>query len=1717
MPDQANQQSNPFSTGGGGSSFENRVQAAFAVLMLTGRVAPCLPPWPVVKIKLQGKYAGFDTDDFIVFVQEALTRRECKLLAQIKHSVSITEGDQVLSDVILSAWRDFNDSTVFSEGSDTIALITGPLSSTDTNNVRPLLDWARHCSDADEFIGKVNTTNFSSDAKRKKLNIFRAHLKSANGGENVTDDLLWRFLKSFNLIGYDLDSTSSSTLALLYALISQNSLEQAPEAVWSQIVTFIQSANQNAGTITHGTIPESILSCFNISVNRVLSADLRKLHDHSDYILRGIRTDVAGIHINRRDIFGQLLDLSERSSFVFLSGGRGCGKSSLVREFAQFVENCHPVFCLRTEDLNESHLDRAFATMGMQSSLSDLAAGFAMIPRKFLLIESLEKLLELRNTGAFIDLIHFLQTYPGWTVIASGRDYAYQQITFHYLQPHGINWSSLTVPEFSDDDIDILCSQNDTLKPLAENDAIKQLLKVPFLADLASRVTATGTRFSRRDNETVFRSAVWRDVIFKEQERANGMPLRRKQTFTEIAVKRAKLMVYGVSDSDFDSEVLLKLEEDNLIRRDPSKGLVSPGHDVLEDWALEAHIERAFQRSEGNIVDFLDAAGQEPAMNRAFRLWLHQRLRDKHTKSGTLDLVRGVLTSNTLQSHWQDEAISAVLMGENPLEFLHSLSDLLFEKQGELLKRFCFILRISCKAPDSDLIRQITQGDDNLKRATEPLFLRPYGNGWQAIIQFLHENMSRISTEFLPHIGAVLEEWALPIQIGKDLPPEAREAGLLSINFLEGVKDTYRDDGNGKKLLGVIIRTLPAIKSEFLELIEKDVLTSSTNRRPGYVRELLVMVLTRFETIYLCKYIPDVIIKLAWQEWFIEEVDEDHPRRYRSGVPEYFGLHEHKEGTSFFPASGAKGPFPHLLRYHPRKGMDFIIALCNRAAEKYAHSTLDSKEKESVLPSYRAKPPFTVEIPLSDGTVVKQYCSHRLWSGYRGTAVLPYLLQSALMALENWLIAMVEHSDKTEKVERVIDYIMRNSNSVMTTAVIASVATGFPEKLGRAALPLLRTPDLYHWDMIRSIQERTERELNWFGPSQRDPMWEIYAAERHTAALRPWRREHLESLATRLEFTELRDEIFNILDGFRANIPKSDTKNDEGWRFRLHRIDIRGWDPQVDKEKKRILFTPKELEPDLLESQKKTQKDQDLINRVMALFLWSEHTIKGEPLEREYYSGWRVALQEAKALLETLKNEKVNEFARMQFGGIVKTASLCLRDHSKELSEADLEWSASLVLEAVYANADTQDMVAIADATDHDGASAAAEVLPIILDFAENIDDEKIVKLMISTALTHANDAVRKGGAQGIQRHLWQRDPDFAKTCIDGGLEYARLSLEEIRNRHNLERLPFAETSQEVNKSTQKDWKADFRERMVAGEVTADPNQVSFDSHSSWHLLTPCLMIPDGSTKTEHLALMSKMLSLLLDAEESKTHREYEQVQIADDLTTEFAKRFADYFLSIPGNDRRRFLSLLIQRSDSAPDFLHWLLVCLLCSAEKRGNINLYWEIWKAFAEKAATIAVKLSKTSGRDLHYDHRREFILGMLFADISWQRVKPEQEILIPGLELLFGFVEKAGVNPLVFEAMCRFLFYFPQLFMPRGIIILAKHQKSIGGTHLLSGVNTVFYLERVLQNLLILAPEESNNPKEIREISLVLLNAMIEAGSSCAYFLRDHLIHSGSNLW
>ncbi len=253
--------SNSFSTGGGGQHFEAHVQALFTALMLTGGYAPCLPCWPIVKIKLQGKIDGFDTDDLIVWVENQNTRERRKLLGQIKHSVNFTRRDRVFPGVMQAAWNDFSNPDVFKKDKDIIALITGPLNRTDSRNVQWLLNQAKKTQGASEFLRNVRQAKFSPPKAGEKLDVIRHHLKAANNGTAVSDNELYSFLNCFHLLGYDLGKEVGVVLSLLHSHISQFN-RRSPEHVWSRIVDIVQAWNQEAGTITPENLPEDLIEEF---------------------------------------------------------------------------------------------------------------------------------------------------------------------------------------------------------------------------------------------------------------------------------------------------------------------------------------------------------------------------------------------------------------------------------------------------------------------------------------------------------------------------------------------------------------------------------------------------------------------------------------------------------------------------------------------------------------------------------------------------------------------------------------------------------------------------------------------------------------------------------------------------------------------------------------------------------------------------------------------------------------------------------------------------------------------------------------------------------------------------------------------------------------------------------------------------------------------------------------------------------------------------------------------------------------------------------------------------------------------------------------------------------------------------------------------------------------------------------------------------------------
>lgn len=1694
-------QSNPFSTGGGGVNFETRVQAAFAISLLTQSFVPCLSKNMRAKeLKFQNKYDGVNTDDFVLVASDSFGK-ESRLYAQIKHEITISEiEDSVFGEVIKSGWKDFK-SDEFNPKVDSIALITGQLHKVDINNTLPILEWARYSSSSTDFIKKVNTVGFTSKTKLERLDRFRTQLTRANDGNSVSDDELWQFLKIFHLVGFDLDNEYSVVASLLCSLIECYT-EESPSLVLSKIITWVQEFNQNAGVLTQNNISEEVSSLFQTKSKVDFEHDLLKLRERSDSIFQVISSSIRNTHIDRVEELTQITERLHDSTFLFVTGARGTGKSGVVKDYIDLKSGDIPIFYLRAEDLDKNHINDVFASMGMRSTLGEIEGYFSLINEKILVIESLEKVLEFNNTSAFTDLLSFINNQTGWKIIATGRDYAYQQLVFTYLQPNAIRFNSIDIKGFNQDQLNEVCEQIPQLNSLINNSALVDLIKIPFFIQIAVQAFSNGADFISGGTEKEFKNVVWSSVIEKQSDRKFGMPVKRRNTFIEVAKQRAKKMVYGLPDRNFDPEAISKLEEDNLINRDESSSMISLSHDVLEDWALERFIEDEYVANSHELSSFLDSIGSEPAISRAFRLWLYEKIKCDESIN---DFIESIFNSNNIESFWQDETIAAILQHDAPEAFLHTLQPQLLQNDCDLLIRCCFILRITCQRPNphprfAGLIKQVDKHD-----MLTSLFLTPYGQGWEALFDFIYSVRDDLNKVTRKHITEVIKEWCGIINIFDDLPEAAKTVGLLTIWLLEPLKSSYRDKEQRKEIISALLKVVPAIQTEFNELMLQDVLIAKNNPvRQPYVDELVVLALNGLNTPILCKYCPDLVIKLAMHEWLLEEVEEQDLSVFglsrNIDVEESFGIDEMR-GLS--PASGAKGPFKYLLQTDIRKALNFILNLCNITAQKYAESDFSSpsiSSEEEIFFGDSFSTEITVkevELILNDGSIVKQYASPHLWKGYRGHSTLPDVLQCALMALENWLIGYLEACNNDNHIEFIYNHLLRNSNSVLLTSVLASVATGFPEKTGKSSLPLLRTADLYSLDLNRKCQERGANELHFF--MLREPMREIYIAERRNAALKPWREESLETLLFRMQFdNNLRDDAITVVEQLTNDVANRD---ENPLRYMLRRVDTRMMQAVQDKENNIIRFqNTTELSSEMRQEQERLNKSLEKNTKIASLQLWADSLFKEDVFKEKYYLTYQDALTEAKTLLECCQDSEGYGLERIAVEAIATTAAMCVRDNLDSLSNEDKGWCTNIIIDSICINADN---IGNGGSAVSFGAGACAYALSKLftLDLADS--QRENIELALAKVLTHVNSEVKGYAAKGVRDFLWSIDPELATNCLTGVVEYARFYKETIplRRLHHLE-----EPERIAALSRWKDLIEEFRVKLISGSFEINVDDITLITHSSSLIHLPMLMIPLKSDNADYIKLIHKIVGFAFESEQNRESLPKDQII---NQKEEVRKCLTEHLLLSRADNFENFKDLLIAGCTKAPSFMYFVKLLFETEMDKQEDFVSIWVFWSILAQGVHDIALN----DIDDPYIGHQNDLnnlLRSMMFLGYKWNGVEKEIRLMRAGARNLLEFASKYNNNSNVLKGLSALIYDFYDVFFHEGIYILADNLST--NPQLISKQgDTAFYLEMILGRYLQFE-ERGVLSRKMYDVCLFLLTSLVETGSARAYYLRENLVRS-----
>lgn len=1679
--------SNPAATGSAGTAFETRVAAACLTLLLTRGAPLCLGAGILRTVHLQAGHLGLGwyTDDLLLEATDT-SGEPMKAALQAKRAFLLRRSDPECVKTLRGALADFRNSGQFDQQRDVVALVTSSLSANVARGLRTLLDCARAALSADDMARRLAIPNYLGEDALKYNKTIAEILAGADGGAPCNEEL-WLFLRRFRVVDLDLDQPSGFTETMLRTLLAATLPEDdsnAVDATWNELVTTALSDTGRAMSYTREELPAAILQRHARATE--YSHGVSRLLEDSAVVVDAIRTTIAEkTAIPRRELTGELCYLIEASPLVFVTGAAGAGKSALVKSAFTVASHGGIGFAFRADSLAGSHINDVLSQRGL--TLKELRAQTAMHSKKVLWVESLERLMEKppEQRAAFRDLLGNLKNDPTWRLVVTCRDYSAETVRKALFNEVGVTAADIEVSDLSDGELNDVAVDFPALERPLSNPSLRSLLQNPFFLDKAAKMN-WAVSDPLPTSERAFRNKVWSEVAQRvDEDVESGMPILRGQVLVEVALRRAKALTPFVCARDLDLRALARLVRDSLLQTpDPGSNHYAPVHDVFEDWALVRWLDDKFVQHDRQLDSLLGELGTHPALRRAYRRWLTESLDvdPRTTDSIVVDLIQNPIVA----AHWREDTLIGVLQSGDARGFINRNAALLLGDGARLLRQVVHILRVACRAA---IPRRLFGVD-----SAGEVFL-PKGSGWTGAGHVMETAIPLFTDADLLLIIGFLEDWVLPTKYGLRYPPSASSIARIAWHWLSRLpwRSPVRDAE--ERLLRVILTVPCAAEPTLTEKVEE----ALKNGHHGHSdQDLLTLIFNHFACDAIVRDLPDLAFRVADHLLGLEQDLDSAIARdcndHRSRAVEHAFGFGRRHSMDDDPASAFHGPYLRMLWHHPRRGVDFLVKMINRAGDAYAHPDNSCEHIEA---------PGTWTIHLPDGPH-EQHANWRLFSAYRGMHVAPACFQSALMALEYWLLEKAKREDAD--LESLLLDLLRRANNVSVTAIVASVAAAKPVLAGEAAFALLTSGPLLKADLHRSVQEQAlAAQLGGFGFPQISAEKGIYDKERMESVRLEHRSRNLEYVAVILQMLEnFRDRAWALIDAYKAELPPEAEQDEETkfWRIQLHRLDTRNFVEAGRTEDGHVLIGTCGPEPDLQQVIEAQKPRSAAFESAISLLNWGISAFEGKSAS----SDWNERLGKAQEYVGT---KKASDGERdLAAGGPVYVAAVCIRDHWQEMSTEQQQWCAQTVCDAVDAEADVTEHVSVVARNPIGGSLPAAFIVSAL--FGKTLSQKIRTRLLptLAKAVMNAVEETVTYAMRGVGQFLWTSDRELALTCVQALVTDAKerhICLERQRRR------PF--TILESEETFHGELRSRLRE-FISRREAADEAETGTLNCAVWpgrsvarYLFQIAVRNPQDPLLRQIMQRSTALLPMIWRSDRQR-HRLPHGANGGEDrydlqIEHDFVDAICCFAVQLQPNEALALLEPVFAAAPQFPGKASSLVTWLILHQGDRAPAPTMWALWQRFADD---FAAGITPAKVDEEHSDEAK--LLRELFLGLNWgeQRDWPPLQgeahrpraffLCLPPMEQAFDcyayYLAKPG-TPTLPDAL---------------VDVATKLDEAIGRPILTE--SAIFYLEEILTRLIYGGNCRIRSEAKLRRATLTILDALVAAGSSPGYKLRDDFL-------
>jgi hypothetical protein len=1668
-----------FQKGGGGTNFEQSIQTAFLTTLIIRGNVPCIPASELVEVAFQVTNRGYQTDDLLAIAKSV--KGEHRLLLQAKHDISFTIGNDIFKEVMNSFWKDFNNSSIFDKSKDKLIIAKNGFTKDERNHLKSLFNWANNHATETDFISEVNRI----EAKKGRLDIFRAVLKEANNNTDLADKEIWEFLKCVDVLEYDFlnEGSIDKTYFLNLIKLSKSKTSTATESeIWDSIFSYASTLNKDGGSATHESIKDKDFSQHldNAQLSPYFKA-VEKLKSDSKEILRPIKTSIGKgeneFQLPRTEIREKILQAISGSQFTIVTGKPGVGKSAELKEIIQKDFPNASVFVFRADQFNESTLANVFSGQGVNETIQDIFSCISLIPEKIIFIDSLEKLLEADPECAFKQLLALLKEHPEIKIIVSSRKYAIDLITLKF----GIDKNDtgiIDIPTLNEEELNLVSKKFPQLNNVLKNNKVKKLLQSPKYLDFSILAISKTNDDYANVSLTEFKDKLWNSLVVDSTNTKNGLPIKREEAFKEIAVKRAKEMKLFTKPDKSDAEAIACLENDEIVFQENDNRNYSPTHDILEDWALVKYVSSKFDENP-KPNDLFCSLGNEPAIRRAFRLWIEDYLIDNSSKIN--ELIKATISDQTIEKYWADELLVAVFKSENCNSFFTAFKKELLADKAIFFNRCLHIIKTCCKESD--------------QKTNNSNLLLPIGSGWKKALLFIQKNITQLESIKLSILN-FLSDWyyRLLFQYNEIENAELEAAKSIVLTSLKEVEEENKfwQEENAKNkssnLIAILFDLASISKEEIKQLIAR-AFANKENRESwrlnSFYENVIESCLSGIGNQRLIKELSELIIETAWKNWkYIPPKETDFPND-RFGIVARHSLRDEecwgiRGNHSFFPSGIYKTPFYNLLWAYPIVGLKFIIDFINYSVEFYVNATCEYKHKIS-----------QIEIEQNDGTKAKLYAAWELWAAYRGSSVTNYALESLLMSFEKFLLETANRKTDVSKenLKFIFDYVFKNSNNVASLAVLTSVAIAYPEEVEEAMLPLLSVREFYDWDLNRALQEHSVL-------APMDSRIAFAQKERWKSNQLPHRKKYQRGLRDfildyQFNVRKLNKEIHQRIDKLKVQYRGDDVI----WKKNLIEMDIRNH--KVGEYDEKLGGLP--IQPEY---------DEDVSNFIAS----NQDDFKAQNTAASYSILISKAYEKKEAIsfekwVECYKYYFYVENLDILFSKPIILAIIGLRDFLSDISEEQKKWCLETIVTAV--GSILQDTFSRNYSLNMSVGIMEKEIaLSSFHLLMQNVDSEEnkngIIATMIYMLFAPFHDHEIDKIIQYVREVFFKLFPDEAKRVWLGLIKYSNYKKANPNFYGNQDE----ESLKKGNESVQQ----------IASDknLKLDLTEISLEKSEGYLLARAFVITPYDTADKDFTDFIKHFLPLLTEDLKHEENYSYNrnkverQIHSQSVLDAEFY--LAELLLKADNELAKSVLDLIIdpsyqiemrnfrgrddlfEFSSKIPEYVIYKLDEIIANStdedlNQKLNVN-FWSLWQHFFQKI--------KTSGK--------QYFLATLFLDIKWKEDATHWKPPEDKRGFYHSMVKDLGKYKTT-SILNVFSTVGEKTFLPESISWLVEIFKS-------EPTSTVALIypsaERMIKRLFYNHISKIKNDKTLIDDYVWILNRMVDLGLSEAYLFRENVI-------